>query len=110
MEDILDRGIIRWYHPTSEGETMREENFKKITVAENKFEADLIAHTLQQEGIPCMIRSYHDTAYDGIFIPQKGWAAVMVPEAVEEKACTIIAELREGLQEKKTGENREDIP
>lgn len=89
---------------------MTEENFKKITVAENKFEADLIAHTLQEEGISCMIRSYHDTAYDGIFIPQKGWAAVMVPEAAEEKASAIIAELREGLKENKTGEHREDLP
>lgn len=79
---------------------MSEENFKKITVAENKFEADLIAQTLQQEGIPYMIRSYHDTAYDGIFIPQKGWAAVMVPEEEEERAGDIIAELRKGLKEK----------
>jgi hypothetical protein len=78
---------------------MSEENYKKITVAENKFEADLIAQTLQQEDIPCMIRSYHDTAYDGIFIPQKGWAAVMVPEEEEEKASEIIAELRKGLKE-----------
>ena len=85
---------------------MDRENFKKITVAENRFEADLIAQTLQEEGIPCMIRSYQDTAYDGIFIPQKGWAAVMVPEALEGKAVDIIAELREGLKEKKQpGEN-----
>jgi len=80
---------------------MKGENFKKITVAENKFEADLIAETLQQEGIPCMIRSYHDTAYDGIFIPQKGWAAIMVPEESEEKAGAIIAELRQGVKTKK---------
>jgi signal recognition particle subunit SEC65 len=86
------------------GEIMGEENFKKITVAENKFEADLIAQTLQQAGITCMIRSYHDTAYDGIFIPQKGWAAVMVPEEKEEKAGEIIAELRQGLKEKKQHE------
>ena len=78
---------------------MSGENFKKITVAENRFEADLIAQTLHQEGIACMIRSYHDTAYDGIFIPQKGWAAVMVPEEEEEKAGDIIAELRKGLKE-----------
>jgi hypothetical protein len=93
--------MIRCYHPHIEGEIMSGENFKKITVAENKFEADLIAQTLQQEGIPCMIRSYHDTAYDGIFIPQKGWAAVMVPEELEEKASDIIAELRKGVQERK---------
>ena len=89
---------------------MKVENLKKITVAENTFEADLISQTLQQEGIPCMIRSYHDTAYDGIFIPQKGWGAVMVPEAFEEKACAIIAEIREGLKEKQTGKGSDDPP
>jgi ketol-acid reductoisomerase len=96
--------MIQCYHPQYEGEIMSGENFKKITVAENKFEADLIAQTLQQEGINCMIRSYHDTAYDGIFIPQKGWAAVMVPEELETKASDIIAELRQGLKEKKQQE------
>ncbi len=80
---------------------MGEEDFKKVTVAENRFEADLINQTLQQEGIPCLIRSYHDTAYDGIFIPQKGWAAIMVPEALKEKAEAVIAELRQGLKDKK---------
>ncbi|MBW2039419.1 MAG: hypothetical protein JRI46_07480, partial [Deltaproteobacteria bacterium] len=38
--------------------------------------------------------------YNGIFIPQKGWAAIMVPEELEEKARDIIAELREGLKKK----------
>ncbi|MCJ7547998.1 MAG: DUF2007 domain-containing protein [Deltaproteobacteria bacterium] len=90
---------------------MRGENFKKVTVAENRFEVDLITQTLQQEGIPCLIRSYHDTAYDGIFIPQKGWAAVMVPEKLEEKASAIIAELRQGLKDKeRSGETKENTP
>jgi len=88
---------------------MKEENFKKITVADNKFEADIISQTLQEEGITCLIRPYHDTAYDGIFIPQKGWGAVMVPEALEEKAAAIIAEIREGLKEKKRGEDSVDF-
>jgi Putative prokaryotic signal transducing protein len=95
----LTAGMIRWYHPRK-GEVMKGENFKKVTVAENKFEADLISQTLQQEGIPCLIRSYHDTAYDGIFIPQKGWAAIMVPEESKEKAKAVIAELRQGLKAK----------
>ena len=88
---------------------MKEENFKKIAVAENKFEADLISQTLQEEGITCMIRPYHDTAYDGIFIPQKGWGAVMVPEALEDKACAIIDEIREELKKKKKGEEPDDL-
>ncbi len=89
---------------------MKGKNFKKITVAENKFEADLIDQTLQREAIPCLIRSYHDTAYNGIFIPQKGWAAVMVPEELEEKAGAIIAELRQGMKTKKRGEAKKASP
>jgi len=82
-----------------------EEMFRKVTIVENKFEADLITQALQQEGIPCMLRSYHDTAYDGIFIPQKGWGAIMVPENAEERARNIIDELREEL--KRTRKKRE---
>ena len=102
--------MIQWYHPRK-GETMRGENFKKVTVAENRFEADLISQTLQQEGIPCLIRSYHDTAYDGIFIPQKGWGAIMVPEELEEKASSVIAEVRQGLKAKElSGKIEESSP
>jgi hypothetical protein len=90
---------------------MKDERFKKITVAENRFEADLINQTLTDADIPCLIRSYHDTAYDGIFIPQKGWAAIMVPEALEEKASAIITELRQGLKtQKQQGEIEEHSP
>jgi hypothetical protein len=86
-----------------------DQTFKKITVAENKFEADLISQTLERAEIPCLVRSYHDTAYDSIFIPQKGWAAIMVPEEFKDRAKAVIAELRQGLKAKgqtKGGEGR----
>jgi len=67
---------------------------KKVAVVENRFEADLISEALRKEGIPCMVRSYQDTAYDGIFVLQKGWGAILVPEADEEKASQIIEDLR----------------
>jgi hypothetical protein len=94
----------------SKGKTMKDERFTKITVAENRFEADLIAQTLQDEGIPCLIRSYHDTAYDGIFIPQKGWAAIMVPAELKGRARAIIAELRQGLKTKEQAEDEQNSP
>jgi hypothetical protein len=106
---ILTEWMARWYDPSPEGKAM-EENFKKITVAENRFEADLISQTLQEEGIPCMIRSYHDTAYDGIFIPQKGWGGVLVPEKWAEKALAIIAELRQGLKSREQKGESENTP
>ena len=67
---------------------------KKVTVVENKFEADLIADALSKEGIRHVVRSYEDTAYNGIFVLQKGWGAILVAEEDEERALEIIGELR----------------
>lgn len=64
--------------------------FRPVKVAENQFEADVIRDILQQEGMPVLIRSYMDTAYNGIFLPQKGWGTVNVPEQDVEKAKEII--------------------
>jgi hypothetical protein len=71
-----------------------QEVFVKVETVENQFEADVIKSTLQKELIPAMVRSFHDTAYDGIFIPQKGWGLVLVPEVHRERALEIIAALK----------------
>jgi hypothetical protein len=97
---------------TIRGVDMEEETgFKKVATVDNKFEADVISQSLEQDDIPCMIRSYRDTAYDGIFIPQKGWAAIMVPEEHETRARRIIEQLRrdlDTLSRKKGGHS--DLP
>lgn len=50
--------------------------FEKIAVLESPFEAQVAASILEDEEIPHMIRSYHDTAYDGLFQMQKGWGEI----------------------------------
>jgi hypothetical protein len=71
----------------------------KVFTLENRFEADLIKGELEREGIPVLIRSFTDTAYDGIYIPQKGWGEVRVPEKQEERAKEIIATLEKSFEE-----------
>lgn len=73
------------------------EVFVKVVTVENKFEADVITNALTKECIPVMVRSYQDTAYDGIFIPQKGWGIIMVPTEYTEKAEKIILEIKETI-------------
>jgi hypothetical protein len=41
-----------------------------------------------------MIKSFLDTAYDGLYLPQKGWGAVMVPEKFGEAAGKVISEVK----------------
>ncbi|UCD71808.1 MAG: hypothetical protein JSW70_02105 [Syntrophobacterales bacterium] len=76
-------------------------NFVKILVVENKFEADLVSQALRKEGIPVMIKGFSDTAYDGIYIPQKGWAAIMIPEECKALGGEVVAEFKEAFRRRK---------
>jgi hypothetical protein len=71
---------------------------RKVATLENRFEEDVVAEALKKAGIPSLIRRYADTAYDGLFIPQKGWATVMVPAEFTEQAEALIGRLREDFK------------
>ena len=61
----------------------------------NRFEADVIADALRQEGIPVLVRAFEETPYAGLFVPQKGWGRIMVPKEMADLACEIISGLSE---------------
>jgi len=63
-------------------------------VIENRFEGDRVSQVLKEAGIPYMIQSFLDKAYDGLYLPQKGWGRVMVPEEFSDQAERMVAEVR----------------
>lgn len=69
------------------------DEFKKILVLENEIEARLLDSILEERGIPHRIRSYYDSAYDGIFQLQKGWGIVLAPETYKEEIEAIYRDL-----------------
>ena len=71
----------------------------KAGIVENRFEGDRTRQALEEAQIPYLIKSFLDTAYDGLYIPQKGWGAVMVPEELREKAEKIILEVKTSFRE-----------
>jgi len=71
----------------------------KAGVVENRFEGDRVSQALKEAEIPFMIKSFHDTAYDGLYIPQKGWGVVMVPETLREAAEKLLIEGKRIFQE-----------
>jgi hypothetical protein len=71
----------------------------KAGTIENRFEGDRISQTLQEAGIPFLIKSFLDTAYDGLYIPQRGWGSVMVSENHKEEAERIISEIKKTFKE-----------
>jgi hypothetical protein len=69
------------------------EGFKKIVVLQSFDEAEVMGIVLKQCGIPHRIRSYHDSALDGIFQITKGWGHVEAPEEYRDQ----IKEIHAGL-------------
>jgi len=53
----------------------------------------LIEETFRSKNIAIEIRSKYDTAYDGIFIGQKGLADIWVMKQDEEESLAIIKDL-----------------
>lgn len=90
-----------------EKESLAREDFVTVKVAENAFEADRFRTALEQEGIPVMVRTFQDTAYDGIYVSQKGWGHVEVPESQFSKAEKIVDDLSDAFPDVK-GEGGEE--
>jgi hypothetical protein len=66
----------------------------KIHTIENIFEMDMLKDALEREGIGYSVKEYKDTAYDGLFILQKGYAALFVKEKDKETALTIVKNVK----------------
>jgi hypothetical protein len=69
------------------------EQFKKILTLENEIEAQLLDSVLTERDIPHLMRSYYDSAYNGIFQTQKGWGVVMAPLIFKETITSIYQDL-----------------
>jgi hypothetical protein len=59
----------------------------KILSFSNEFEAMLLDGLLTEKNIPHIIRSYHDSVYDGLWQTQTSWGHL---EAPEEYAAEIL--------------------
>ena len=71
-----------------------KKNFENIAVLENIIEAQLIEPVLVEQNIPYRIRSYHDTAYDGLFQFQLGWGVVSAPIEYKKEITEILNDIR----------------
>jgi hypothetical protein len=73
---------------------MDQNKWVKVHVIESIFEMDMIKDALDKEGIWYIIKEHRDTAYDGLFILQKGYASLSVMECDKDKTLTIIKQIR----------------
>ena len=70
------------------------EDYIKASTLDNEDEGRLIDSILNERGIPHLMRSYYDTAFDGLYQAQKGWGYVSAPASYKEEIIEIISDLR----------------
>ncbi len=70
------------------------DEFRKIVVLDNMIEAQILDSMLDEQKIPHMMKTYHDSAYDGLFQASKGWGHVEAPERYRPEILTILKDLR----------------
>jgi hypothetical protein len=69
------------------------EPFDRIVVLDNEVQARMLEAELRDRGIPHVLRSYHDSAYDGLFQTLKGWGHIEAPGAYRAEILSIVADL-----------------
>ncbi|MEJ5347231.1 MAG: DUF3786 domain-containing protein [Desulfosoma sp.] len=75
----------------------------------NRFEADLLTDVLERNGVPYFVRSFVETAYDGLFVPQRGWGQILVPAGYLSTARKLVATVLESLETPSLYESLEDL-
>lgn len=73
---------------------MTSDRWIKAHTAENIFEMDTVRDALEREGIDYVVKEHKDTAYDGLFVLQKGYATFFVEEENEAAAKAIIKRIK----------------
>jgi hypothetical protein len=87
---------------------MKNNKMINLLKPENEAEANVLKSVLEEHGIYAEIKSFHDTAYDGLFQSQYGWGVISVSEEDLPEAKRIIEEWNEASPEEIPWENVEE--
>lgn len=66
---------------------------KRIIYLRSEIEAIRIKEILDINEIPHIIRSYHDSAYDGLFQTQYGWGVLEADEKYEVRILNLLKDI-----------------
>ena len=86
-------GEQQWKDLQAKRQKDADEVFVRVAVAGDRFEADVMKDALEKEGMPVLVRDFQDTSFDGIYVSQKGFAVIEVPEECKDKALKVLDSL-----------------
>lgn len=70
------------------------DRFERIAVVDNEVQAQLVDSILSDRGIPHVMRSYHDSAYDGLFQTSMGWGHIEASQAFRDEILAVIEDVK----------------
>lgn len=75
---------------------LNNQKFIRIIILENEIESQVVGSILEENQIPHLVRSFYDTAYDGLFQMQNGWGELTAPESYRQEILDIVNNIRSG--------------
>jgi hypothetical protein len=73
---------------------MTSDRWTKLHTAESIFEMETLKAAFEREDIEYVVKEHKDTAYDGLFVLQKGYATFFVRAKDESAARQIVASVK----------------
>jgi hypothetical protein len=70
------------------------DKLEKIAVLDNEVQAELMDSVLSERGIPHIMRSYHDSALDGLYQARGGWGHIEAQESSREEILAVLDEIK----------------
>ena len=75
------------------------EKTERIVVLDNQIQAKLIEEILTEKKIPFIIRSYHDSVYDGLWQMQTGWGHIEASAEYKDEILEVYNSISESRPE-----------
>ncbi len=69
------------------------EDLERIIDLDNEIIARLIESILVERDIPHILRTYHDSAYDGLFTVQQGWGFIEADPKYRDEIINIYEDV-----------------
>lgn len=74
-------------------------HWEKVAAVDNEAEAERLDVELNNQNIPHVMRSYHDSALDGIYQFSQGWGEVEAPNERKAEVLSILNDIRAAERE-----------
>lgn len=68
--------------------------FKKVLVIEDEIQAQVLEIALKEREIPHILRSYHDSAFDGLFQGARNWGHIEAPEEYHSEIKELYEQIK----------------